>query len=442
MIMIELMLFVPNCLIIAVMPLCSLNMVWRRWLLPLLISLGVGAFTLYGEPEIRADGHSSPRQAVSDRRGILEVDPASGAVSLYVPLGPGIGRTGLRYNPALVGRFAPQVGHSDGGEGGRESVLLATTAFELSPGVLDLPLAGAGGYERTEAPLVARWTYPDGTGGSSIGVNASGLDPRSIMSRFGHCPSVESGCLPRRTSDPPSPPVIQGSAGEFLLTLFDETRWPAKQVAFAGDRDPWMVPSCVLAVRGDLAYEYSFAGSWKRASQPVEAYAHYRLSSIRSTTGEAMSFTYGENGVDFEAEWEATRLRVTLAGLEVARPVPALDACSLGMGPETPDRACRDVGARLRLTYEGTQAGPGYTIIAMVRPEGPASQAPTLASPVDSFRSNLQVSLIQADGSEEAVQFQYENAPSPEASGEPAFAVTVLRELTLPGRRVRLELRR
>ena len=122
--------------------------------------VGILAVTLplKGQPGKASD---TPDPAKSSSiRGILEVDPKSGAVSLYFSMGPGLGHSTVRYLPALVGRFAPSFGvrqqSEAGGGAGPELALLAATGFELSPGHLDLPLiapdAGMPG------PVIT-WTY-------------------------------------------------------------------------------------------------------------------------------------------------------------------------------------------------------------------------------------------------------------------------------------------
>ena len=103
-----------------------------------ILAVALGVLPIHGLEEPSKSEPSAYRQGTSGVHGILEVDPTSGAASVYIPLGAGIGRPGLCYVPALVGRFAPQVGIAPLAApfGGLEAapVLIATTAFELSPG--------------------------------------------------------------------------------------------------------------------------------------------------------------------------------------------------------------------------------------------------------------------------------------------------------------------
>ena len=123
-------------------------------------------------------------------RGLLEVDPDTGAASLFFPLGPGIGNPELRYVPALLGRFAPQVG-------------IAPSAFELSPGSLDWPLVPS---PPDEAPV--RWTYTDGSGGCADGLYSGDLNPEEALTRFGYGPMARLAQLPHLGSALQQSPLV------------------------------------------------------------------------------------------------------------------------------------------------------------------------------------------------------------------------------------------
>ena len=156
-------------------------------------------------------------------RGILEVDPQNGAATLRLPLGPGIGRPGLRFIPALIGRFAPLVGVTPPMPG-MESVdqttaLVGTTGFELSPGTLEVwlvPGEGASGLPG------ARWTFPDGSGGGTRGEMASGVTAQTLWATFGY--SSGDGQASRPAPAPegsPAPCVQAGTGGDVLVALMD-----------------------------------------------------------------------------------------------------------------------------------------------------------------------------------------------------------------------------
>jgi hypothetical protein len=131
-----------------------------------------------------------------------------------------------------------------------------------------------------------------------------------------------------------------------------------------------------------------------------------------------VTFTYGPNGVDFTAAWADARVQVVLEAAEAVPPVPALDTGLSGPEPEDPSAAFRDVEVRLRITYEGPEAPAwGYTVSIVLRGEDlaptespmdyrqPASTGPEAIPPA--FRSPLQAVRVQAEGSEDMVEFTY-----------------------------------
>ncbi len=324
--------------------------------------------------------------------GILEVDPDSGAARLLFHLGPGIGRPGLRYIPTLVGRFAPQVGS-------------APSAFELSPGSLDWPVVPNG---PDEAPPGVRWTYPDGTGGCAEGSCPGDMNPYEIMARFGYAPSIGQG-FPS-----PAPLALAGTAGERLLALAADSEVPVTTPPdlLEGEirgKDRWAIPACLLVVRGDLAYEFRYAGP--RRPGGSSGAAHYRLAAVRSPSGENVTFTYGPNGMDFQATRMDAWVRVALESAEGVVPVPALDTAFPALDSMAPSETFRDVEARLRIIYGGSLAEtPGYTVSILLRAEDLAPGGATGSKAIPpAFRSPLQVARVQADGSGETVQFTYQD---------------------------------
>ena len=365
-----------------------------------LLGMALGVFPAQGQ-EKGFPGRNGPSP------GILEVDPGSGAASLYLPLGPGIGRPGFRFVPALVGRFAPAVGPAPG------TVPAVPDGFELSPGSLDLPLAGEG-----PRPGI-RWTYPDGSGGGAGAPLPAAVDLAAILSGFGYEPSADPGQLPRLDGAVPVPFGFQGTGGDCLVALREETRI----------EDRWIIPTRLVAVRGELAYEYQFA--WI-----VPGYAQYRLAAIRSRAGEVMTFTYGANGVDFEAAWEAERIRVALDGMVPTAPVPALDPAPADPGAGAPDPAFRDAEAQLRITCEGSGAPTAFAVRALAPPEAPRSEGPgALARRQGSWLRSLQVTRVQDQTSGAETRFGYGKA----TAGIPPSAPTVLQAIAWPDRRIELE---
>ena len=338
-----------------------------------------------------------------DLAGVLEVDPGSGAATLLFPLGTGVGRPGLRFLPALVGRFSPQVGSAPG-------------AFALSPGSLDWPLVPG-------QPEI-RWTYPDGTGGCAQEPGPGDLDPEEVLARFGYAPPARQDHLPHPGPAPPAPLTLAGAAGERLFALSDGPAPVPTRAGASLEAGPWTLPACLLVVRGHLACEFRLAAPGGDADT-----ARYRLTAVRAPAVEPVRFAYGPNGLDFTAACGEAGVRV------------ALD----------PDSAAPDsagaTAARLRIAYEGPgAAAPGYTVSLLVRAERLGDRQRSAATGPDAlppaFPDPLHVTRIRAEGSGETVAFTYARAPSltlAGAPGPPGDAPTVLAEIALPARSLHLE---
>ena len=278
---------------------------------------------VHGQESSSSTVHESPEPFAV--RGILEVDPESGAASLYFSLGPGIGNAPIRYLPALVGRLAPQIGIQQRIGTAEEAklgpTLQAATAFEPGPGYLDLPLTPMAGGR----PGVINWTYPDGTGGSASLASASAVDPVATLSRFGY---AGRQVVSPRFSTVSVPEVVSGFGGDCLMFVADDQGQMAgakAEGALDGPLDQGLIPFGALAIRGDVAYEYQFTETWSRVYGEGPQFAHYRLKAMRSSTGETCRFTYGCIGVDFLASCEHESVRVPLEAAKGIAPVPALD---------------------------------------------------------------------------------------------------------------------
>jgi hypothetical protein len=200
--------------------------------------------------------------------------------------------------PALLGRFAPQVGLASpslaSGPLAQGPTLLAPTGFELSPGTLDLWL---GPGTPTASCPVARWTYPDGTGGSAWGALAAEATPEIFWARFGYAGGNGPASASLRCRSAFSgQDVLSGPGGDLLLALPDGAESGRTE---PGESGPMVWPSGLLAIHGGTAYEFRMADGLKPSDCTTKASAQYRLSAIRSPSGEVMTFTYGCNGGDF-----------------------------------------------------------------------------------------------------------------------------------------------
>jgi len=313
----------------------------------------------------------------------LEVDPGTGCVTLRIPLGPGVGGPGFTYVPSLIGRFAPHA-VCDGSPGAQ--VLLSPTGFELSPGHLEWR---TGPGESGADSLMARWVFPDGSGGSTGG-RRSPADPREILTSFGYGPEV-SGCK-----------VVAGVAGDLLLAL-------------PGGSGPRTAPSAFLVIRGGRAFEYRPGPSGT---------GRFRLAEVRDPSGGRLTFTYDPNQVDFLAAGDGTRVRVALAGRNPTAPVAAL--AGPVADPQALSQAFLDTEARLHITYEGAGSLASYTVLAMTHPDEEPGKA------LDAFRDALQVTHVLDEATGESIRIGYGKGPTvehPGPLGTLSFAPTVLTDI-------------
>jgi hypothetical protein len=166
-----------------------------------------------------------------------------------------------------------------------------------------------------------------------------------------------------------------------------------------------------------------------------------------------VTFAYDPNGLDFEAAWTDAKVRVALEAAEGVVPVLALDAGFPALDLKAPSETFRNVEARLRVTYVGSQtAAPGYTVGILLRAEDLTPSEPSVDGLQDvstgskalppAFQNPLQVSRVQADASGETVSFTYGKAPTVSLAGPDGtlhYAPTVLREIALPQRSLRLD---
>lgn len=384
-----------------------------------------------------ASASGNPAPAPHRLQGILEVDPHSGAATLCFPLGPGIGHPGLQYVPTLLGRFAPRIASPSACPASPGSRVAAST-FELSPGVLAWATASDGGAALSEE---IHWTYPDGTGGRAKAFDGSTQDAAGMLARFGFSPVAggHGALLCAR---------FAGDAGEDLLIPLDTSKGEASSAALSGDgalvHGPGSTAPIVRVIRNDLAYEYRFAGSHR-----CDRSAYYRLIEIRGASGDRMTFTYGLNGLDFEAAWRDAKLCVSIEGVEEVAAVPALDS-----GPPAPDpgTSC-SLEARLLIRYGGSLAGtPGHVLGLLLKAQDPAlggaieepfpesGTSPRAMPPA--LPQTLQVSRVVDESSGDSVEFTYAKAPDPGTCGSRQASrenPTVLESIVFPRKSFLLE---
>ncbi|WP_316415859.1 hypothetical protein [Mesoterricola silvestris] len=299
--------------------------------------------------DIKFDRNKSP----ATWHGISDVESSTGALSINIPMGPGIGARGAKWIPTIRGRWAPQIAgmssttvNSAGGIA--EGSWTQTThngSLDFSPGHLKLticdyaseitnPNAGSNG-PREDSDLFTYYSLPDGTSGSYFGAidftgpNAlsTGLDPVATIAAFGFEASAGWSVatdIAVPTNVNPGPYVRLGQSGEVVIGLYKpgeaDTRICVPLTGQLGngqssDNTCPRYPGRILVVKGDIAYEFVYRATKKtglipldetdRNSPKVQAFrwATFGLASIRNRQGDAIKFTNDLTNDTFLAKW-------------------------------------------------------------------------------------------------------------------------------------------
>lgn len=311
--------------------------------------------------------------------GGVEVDAASGAASLNIPFGPGIGERGLKFRPALSMRMAPQLGISSADE----NVLLMTLASgaeywttntvdtlyqrgfgsaSFTPGTLDL-----GTMVSTVDRHRTSYSLPGGGGGRILGQVPSGLsqsDVQALLARFGFAGDDTVGFLPGQTDRNNKIPAIQmGSDGSLVVglrvagassVLTDEVSDDIQDNPSSPYR--WDFPRRMVVISGDVAYEFHYVDHtyltrvipYLAISQKTQLYqAHYVLTKIRNRFKESIDFAYDADGIGYTATWSTNpkvQIRVAAVG---TFPAPA------GLKWLSDSRFDLSNVTRIQVTYQG-----------------------------------------------------------------------------------------
>lgn len=179
--------------------------------------------------EVQVDRVATP----ATYHGGVSVDAPSGAASMDIPFGPGLGARNIHFVPTLNMRVAPQLGVSC--QDVWYSEYVGTTLMPMNenidglyqrtygsstftPGTFDLGLvdnAGTGGF-----PNQSTFTFQGG-GGTVLGTVPSGMTPsaaQALITTFGLTDQL--GYLPGNCSPTRTTPFIQmGSGGQVILGL-------------------------------------------------------------------------------------------------------------------------------------------------------------------------------------------------------------------------------
>ncbi len=226
--------------------------------------------------------------------GGVDVDPAIGVATMKIPLGPGVGRAGLRFSPTLVANWAPKattglVPHlTEGSEWGFASGSWTTAVRDpqmeelggeqsvLIPGQLDLARFGRTGSVRFPDGQTLEFPIGSTRWGKVLNPNLDGGSLRALLDRYGYSTyevvsDIDSATGAARYR------VNVGPKGELLLVLrplaggsgmtdiplvangvgVGETMQPHVFAGVTGVQ-PYMdrVPRLLLVIREGVAYEF------------------------------------------------------------------------------------------------------------------------------------------------------------------------------------------
>lgn len=232
--------------------------------------------------------------------GGVEVEGATGAVSLSIPFGPGIGARGISFRPSLSGRMAPQLIGSmkSTSTGTRYQTLTEPGAglFSLSPGVFDLALS-QDTLDNDEGLVITNFSLPGGGSGSfNLNVVDGGPLPsptevNALLQRFRYTSGETYGWAPRRTGQAQTAFIRRDDAANLVIGLggsvpevvLANTSSNVSKGAIPSDQ--WYIPTRILVVQGEVAYEYVYEeANYKRTEDPTNVPAITWRKQVRGTS--------------------------------------------------------------------------------------------------------------------------------------------------------------
>ena len=412
-------------------------------------------------------------KAPSTLHGPVEVDNASGAVSMAIPLGPGIGARGLHFTPAVDFRMAPQVSTStepldsyrtDPATG--MIVLSSSTIYSLSssvgggkmfPGYLDLHM-----WDLFSNQMISKFEIYSGESGGINGVvpadAAQGPSLPGILSAFGYGNDTTVAAWPRRIANayeyPPPPADFaprMTTNGWMAVCLANPAHAPVGTAS-------WSCPALVLLVQGEVGYEFEYYGmvphyynyvvgtrgqhevpdqtqtSYSVFQTGVASDPRYRLKRVLNRFGEGLSFAYTSDSNGYPATYSVTWIN-GISGGSPGQPCGPGIVVS-GDPYRTPT---------VHVSYSGLSgSNPSYTIASAPKirdasaavtltPDLPFSEYPSIGWEL------LLPDQIRDDFSGETVSLSYGYGPQvdiPATSAPSSSAPLVLSSIQFPGRRI------
>jgi hypothetical protein len=366
--------------------------------------------------EIHFDRGKSP----STWHGVTDVETASGALNIKIPLGPGIGARGLKWVPTLKGHWAPLVttkASYNTGDYTLPPYTYTQTASNgemgLEPGYLRFVLGNFMEDNTEGGPTLCATDYddafscfrtPDGYSGSFLvsnnpdvpvltgyvnpqamtGSPVSAVNPVAVAKDFGFLPdqwsiAPEIGSMVNSLPPTAGQFVRMGQGGELIIGLTNpsnplEVCDPIVGSMGGGSSTPdtWLYyPSKILVVRGEEAYEYTYSKTTLSNVCHLDdnnldhgvrffKWGYFVLTSIRNRQGDSILFTRdATNYGNYTAEWLHLDWQTdTFQGIQVQY--------QYSNGPESP--------ANVTVSYTGSGSQPTFAITNL-RHLGPGSSS-------------------------------------------------------------------
>lgn len=419
----------------------------------------------------------------------LEVEAATGAASMNLPFGPGIGERGLKFRPILSMRMGPQMAVTSS-----DVNVIANYAFgdplwglqsvdslfqrgfgaaSFSPGTLDL-----GALVSTTNRKTTTYSLPGGGGGRVLGKLPAATTPsavQALLSKFGFSATDTVGFLPGSTSRATKAPFLQmGSDGSLVvgLRLAGPAAGLTDEVSDDIQQNPasvlyqWDFPRRIAVIQGEVAYEFHYVHhTYMTRTLPFMAVTekpqlsggHYVITKIRNKFGESIEFVYDTNGVGYTASWRTSpaaaataRIRVEVLGqVPVAPGQPRLMLSSQQVTSAT----------QIRVSYQGVSQPVSSYLLEVADPNlgtglvlreggGPAGVGANSAHGVidwdwvlfDTPIQSIQPLRVTQERTNEEIRFAY--GVGPECSWDNGSLMkawpTVLASITFPTRTVSL----
>lgn len=347
----------------------------------------------------------------------VEVEVATGSISMRFPLGPGIGNEGVQFTPTLVGNWAPQAKVRratqylpDGGDYEATKIFQTSNGgFRIIPGYLDIPVLASNGRP-------VSFSLPDGQNGSAIDASVIGApdvltiaQAQSLIFKFGYGSGWDVAPNPggvltstSTTSLVTNGPLIRkGTGGELIIGLFHASQAPmitthsyyGKHVVPAAE-GWYCAPGRILVVRGGTAYEMLNLGQSYRPAKadPFDPWnepwnlteVNFHLGRILNRFGDSVEFSVSTGGT-YSATWKR-------------------GGVSTGVGVSIQD----DSNGGLLVTYQGVPGAPSFQLSRGVLAD-PTGGVADNDMGITSIIRDMKILSLSNQGSGEITRFNYDS---------------------------------